>query len=283
MSLKWDCLREPEFARLSEILRDMDSVLVAFSGGTDSAFLAAAAHHLLGTRALMVTAVSPTLPPRDLDDATRLAATHGWRHMIVESHELDNPRFTANPPDRCYHCKAELCRQLTGIAHKEGLRWVADGSNLDDRGDYRPGARARDESGVRSPLLEARCTKAAIREMSRQIGLDTADKPSSACLASRFPYGVPITAQGLQAVARAEAELQALGFEQVRVRVHGDIARVELHPADIPRASTEPLRQRIAAALHTHGFRYVALDLEGYRLGSMNEALPLARTDNSAE
>ncbi len=272
-AMNWNHANDPKLAALMQLLRDMESAVVAFSGGTDSSFLAAVAHRSLGPRALAVTGVSPTYPRRDRDDAARLARQHGWAHRFIETREVDNPVFADNPPDRCYHCKSELFGLLRGIADSEGFRWVIDGSNADDVNDYRPGGQAGREWGVRSPLQEAGFAKADVRASARRIGLDIADKPASACLSSRFPYGTRITTETLKAVELAEEALRGLGFVQVRVRAHGEVARIEVAPEELERISDPALRRQMAADVKARGFRYVALDLEGYRMGSLNESL----------
>ena len=272
-ALQWTQTEDQKFVTLMGILHEMESVVVAFSGGTDSSFLVAAAHRALGPRALAVTGVSPTFPKRDREDVILQVGAHGWTHRFIETDEVNDKAFAANAPDRCYHCKSELFGKLRRIADAEGYRWMADGSNVDDVQDYRPGVRAKREWQVRSPLQEAAFSKADVREAARRIGLETADKAASACLASRFPYGIPITEKNLRAVEQAEEALGSLGFRQVRVRAHGDVARVEVAPSELERAATEPLRRRITEELRKCGYRYVALDLDGYRMGSMNEVL----------
>lgn len=272
-TLNWTGHDDSGLEVLAEILQAMGSVVVAYSGGTDSSFLAAVAHHVLGERALAVTGLSPSLPASERKDALRQAQRYGWAQRCIATPEFDNEKFTENSPDRCYHCKSELFRMLLRIAQDEGYAWVADGSNLDDIGDYRPGMRAKCELRIRSPLQEAGFDKARLRASARRIGLDTADKPASACLASRFPYGTRITPERLKSVERAEEILHQAGFTQVRVRWHGDVARIELPPAEIVHAAAPDMRAALAEGLKKAGFRYVALDLDGYRMGSLNEVL----------
>ena len=269
--------KEVKLERLRAQLREIGSAAVAFSSGVDSTFLLRVAHEELGENVVAVTAHSHSFPKRELDEAAAFCAREGVRHEIIDSEELDIPGFVANPPDRCYHCKKALFGKLIAFAQANGLAAVLEGSNMDDDGDYRPGRRAIMELGVASPLHDAGLTKAEIRVLSKRMGLPTADKPSFACLASRFPYGERITAAGLERVERAEQWLMdaGLGLAQLRVRSHGDMARIEVPPADIPRLAARA--EEIVAALKSFGFTYVALDLQGYRTGSLNETLPATK------
>ncbi len=258
---------------LRTILAETGGLVIAYSGGVDSSLLLKVAVDVLGDRALAVTATSPTYPSHEVDEAIRLADELGARYRIISTSELEMETFAANPPDRCYHCKTELFRKLLDIAREEGLRVVADGANVDDTGDYRPGHRAAAELGIRSPLIEAGLGKADIRALSHELGLPTWNKPSFACLASRFPYGDRITEEKLARVAAAEHVLHDLGFTQLRVRHHGDIARIEVEPSEFAKIIQDGNRERIVCALRELGYLYVTLDLTGYRMGSMNEGL----------
>lgn len=252
-------------------IKAQPGVLIGFSGGVDSTFLAALSAQILGRRALAVTIDSPFLARSEMREARRLARLIGIRHRIVTVDVFDDAQLIANSPDRCYHCKKLDFSRLFTVAQEASLACVCDGSNADDSRDYRPGSRAISEMGVQSPLQMMGFTKADIRMASRKLGLPTADKPAMACLASRFPYGTAITQAALTTIERAEAALHALGFRQCRVRLHGDVGRIELPANDLCRAFKR--RAAIIADLKTAGLRYISLDLQGYRMGSLNEVL----------
>jgi uncharacterized protein len=256
-------------------LQALPSLLVAYSGGVDSAYLAWVATRVLGARALCVTAESPSYPERHRTMAVAIARDFGLQHEIIRTDELASPEYRTNAPDRCYHCKHELYTRLTDLARGRGVTAIADGSNADDRGDYRPGRRAARQFGVISPLDAAGLTKADIRELSREAGLPTWDEPASACLSSRIPYFSEVTDAKLRVIEQAEESIHALGFRVVRVRHHDTIARIELGRDEIARALDPVVSVAIDRALRALGFRYVTLDLKGYRLGSLNEGVPL--------
>ena len=268
-----ESVTETKLEGLRHILRSTRSLLVAFSGGVDSTFLLKVARDSLGDAVLAVTATSPTFPEAERHEAVEIAASLGVEHITIPSHELDDPAFTCNGPDRCYHCKQGLFSELTGLAQRRGIDKVADATNADDYNDFRPGIRAAGELGVISPLADADLTKAEIRELSRQMGLAAWDKPASACLASRFPYGEEITVEKLTAVSRAEDFLRGLGVRLVRVRHHGSICRIEMNPGEFDAIIRSGRRQLVIDYLKELGFTYIALDIEGYRTGSMNEVL----------
>jgi pyridinium-3,5-biscarboxylic acid mononucleotide sulfurtransferase len=264
---------EAKEQKLRSLLASYGSALIAFSGGVDSAYLAYVAHTEMGDRALAVTGDSASYPTFQRELADRLTAEFGIAHQIVLTEEFEDPNYVNNPPNRCYYCKTELYSKLTELARERNFNVICDGTNADDVGDYRPGRQAARETGVRSPLLECGLTKADIRELSRRAGLPTWNEPASACLSSRVPYGQVVTIEKLSMVDRAEIALKQLGFRQVRVRHHDDVARIELAEEEMPCALDPKVIAKMAAALKAIGFKYVALDLDGYRMGSLNEAL----------
>ncbi len=260
-------------AALCRLLRAMESVLVAYSGGIDSAYLAYVAARELGTRALAVTGESPSYPDFQRQDALTVVEQFGIPHEFVVTEEMHDANYQANPTNRCYFCKHELFTKLGALAEARGFAWVCDGNNADDVGDYRPGRKAAGELNVRSPLIEAGLRKADIRALAKAAGLPIWDRPASACLSSRIPYGMPVTIEKLSVIERGEAKLRALGFSLMRVRHHGEVVRIEIAPAELPKALNTEMTQRIAAAFKQLGFKFVTLDLEGYRTGALNEVL----------
>jgi uncharacterized protein len=262
-------------AHLRDLVASYESIIVAFSGGVDSAYLAWLATDLLGRSALCVTADSPSYPDRHRQLALQTAGAFGLAHEIIRTGELERPDYRANPVNRCYYCKHELYESLTRLARERGIAAVADGSNADDRGDYRPGRQAAREFGVRSPLDEAGLTKREIRELARRAGLPVGDEPASACLPSRIPYCFAVTPEKLRMIEAAEQVLQALGFRVYRVRHHETLARLEIGSNELPRACSPELRDTIVERIRAVGYTHVTLDLQGYRMGSLNEGLPL--------
>lgn len=264
---------EDKLSRLRARLRELGLVLVCYSGGVDSAFVLAIAHAELGAAAVAMTAVSPSLAPAEKDDAVAVAAQIGADHRLVESREIEDPSYTANNADRCFHCKSELYRIATAQRAAWGLAVIVNGTNLDDLGDYRPGLEAAKQAGVVSPLIDAGFTKADVRAGAALVGLGIWDKPAAACLSSRIPYGTSVTRERLTQIGGFEATLKQLGFRQVRVRYHDELARIELGEGELARATDAAMAAAIVAAGKKHGFRYVTLDLGGYRMGSHNEVL----------
>ena len=269
-----DAKQETLFRRLAEL----DRVLVAYSGGTDSAYLAWAAHRVLGDRAVAITADSPSIPESHKRDAAEYARVCGFRHELIPTFEFDNPDYVKNDKDRCFHCKDELFTVLEHVAAERGVANIVYGVNRDDLGDYRPGQRAAKLHAVKSPLVDADLTKAEIRELSRTAGLPTWDRPAAACLSSRIPYGTPVTIQNIRTVEVGEEEVKALGFRQFRTRFHGEMVRIEIAPDELARALNVEMAAKLTAIFRALGYKYVTLDLEGYRQGSLNEVLPILAT-----
>jgi len=273
MSSQWNILLQEKFQILKDNMKKRGSAAIAFSGGVDSTFLVKVAHEILQDRMIAVTATSSTYPERELKEAIKYAKDMGVKHLIISSEELDIEGFASNPTNRCYYCKKELFSKINAIAKENGVKYVFDGSNIDDDGDFRPGMQAARELEVISPLKEAKLTKDDIRELSKELGLPTWNKPAFACLSSRFPYGNEITAPKLKMVDEAEQFLLDMGIRQVRVRHHGEIARIEVAPEERVQFFDNEVMDRIGERFKQIGFTYVTLDILGYRTGSMNEVL----------
>ncbi len=264
---------DSKLAQLKALLQEMGTVLVAYSGGVDSTFLAAVSSEVLGDKALAVFASPPRCPPGEREEAAALATRLGFHFMTIATDEMGNAQFLANTPERCYFCKQELFQKLKAIARSHGTKWIADGTNYDDLGDYRPGRRASRELDIRSPLCEVGLTKAEIRHLSRDKGLPTWDRPASPCLASRIPYGTPVTEDTLRLIFQGETYLRSVGLRELRRRHHGDAARLEVSEKDIPLFLNDEMRRDVVKRIKALGYTYVTLDLAGYRSGSLNEVI----------
>jgi pyridinium-3,5-biscarboxylic acid mononucleotide sulfurtransferase len=259
--------------KLLDLLRNMERAIIAYSGGTDSAYLAWAAHQVLGHRAIAITADSASIPESHKRDAEAFARQFGLNHQYIATYEFDNPDYVKNDPDRCFHCKDELFTRLEQVATERGITNIIYGVNVDDLGDYRPGQKAARIHEAQAPLVDANLTKAEIRELSRLAGLPTWDRPASACLSSRIPYGTPVTPETIKTVETGEEAIRALGFRQFRVRFHGELVRIEIAPEEMERALSSEVAAQFTAIFKPLGFHYVTLDLEGYRQGSLNAVL----------
>jgi uncharacterized protein len=272
-SLKVESSLEDKLANLRGLLNDMETCVIAYSGGVDSTLLSSLASEILGDRAVIVFAKSPVVPEEELLAARRLAGKFGFNYLEIEHNQLESPDFVCNSKDRCYHCKLDLHKKLSSIASGRGIKWVCEGSNYDDLSDYRPGLKAVAETGVRSPLSESFITKAEIRSLSKRRGLDNWDKPASPCLSSRVPYGTPITKDIIDRIEKGEEYLKSLGMKQVRLRHHGELARIEVEESDIGIFLNTENRKNTIAVLKGLGYKYVTIDLQGFRSGSLNEVL----------